>query len=240
MRLALCNEVIRDLPFREQCAFAAEVGYDGLEIAPFTLSAEPHRLDAAAVREVRAALADAGVVASGLHWLLVTPEGLSITDPDDAMRARTVEVMRGLVGLAAELGAAYLVHGSPAQRALPEGEDGGARGRAVACFAAAAEAAEAAGVVYCIEPLSRRETNFINTVAEAAAIVREVGSPGLRDDDRHLGDGAGRRRSGGGARRMVGERADRPRAGERSEPAGAGRRRSAADAVSRRAAAARL
>ena len=180
MRLALCNEVIRDLPFREQCAFAAEVGYDGLEIAPFTLSAEPHRLDAAAVREVRAALADAGVVASGLHWLLVTPEGLSITDPDDAMRARTVEVMRGLVGLAAELGAAYLVHGSPAQRALPEGEDGGARGRAVACFAAAAEAAEAAGVVYCIEPLSRRETNFINTVAEAAAIVREVGSPGLR------------------------------------------------------------
>ena len=32
MRIALCNEVIRELPFERQCAFARAVGYDGLEI----------------------------------------------------------------------------------------------------------------------------------------------------------------------------------------------------------------
>lgn len=179
MRLSLCNEVIRALPFAAQCAFAREVGYAGLEVAPFTLSDRPHELGPAAVGELRRALAAEGVACSSLHWLLLAPEGLSITSADDAVRARTVEVMRRLVDLAAQLGADCLVHGSPGQRALPEG-DAGARGRAVECLATAAEAAEAAGVVYCIEPLSRRDTNFVNTLAEAAEIVREVGGSGLR------------------------------------------------------------
>ena len=43
-RLALCNEVVRELAFADQCALAKGLGYDGLEIAPFTLSDEPHRL----------------------------------------------------------------------------------------------------------------------------------------------------------------------------------------------------
>ncbi|MGB1276978.1 MAG: hypothetical protein ACPG77_14635, partial [Nannocystaceae bacterium] len=33
---------------------------------------------------------------------------------------------------------------------------------------AAARAAEAAGVTYCLEPLARSETNFVNTVEQAA------------------------------------------------------------------------
>ncbi|HET7527829.1 MAG TPA: TIM barrel protein, partial [Burkholderiaceae bacterium] len=36
------------------------------------------------------------------------------------------------------------------------------------------------GVTYCIEPLAPRETDLINTVAEAAAIVDEIGSPALK------------------------------------------------------------
>jgi hypothetical protein len=35
MRISLYSEVIRELP-EQQCAFARAVGYDGLEIAPFT------------------------------------------------------------------------------------------------------------------------------------------------------------------------------------------------------------
>jgi len=47
---------------------------------------------------------------------------------------------------------------------------------AVAC----ARAAEKAGVVYCIEPLSRHETNFVNTVAEAVQVVDAIASPAFR------------------------------------------------------------
>ena len=87
--------------------------------------------------------------------------------------------MRRLVDLAAALGTDRLIHGSPQQRVLPEGDEAAARARAVECWAVAGEAAEKAGVVYCIEPLSRRETRLVNNVAEAVEIVEEVGSPGL-------------------------------------------------------------
>ena len=36
--IALCNEVLHPLPFAQQCKAAAELGYMGLEVAPFTLS----------------------------------------------------------------------------------------------------------------------------------------------------------------------------------------------------------
>ena len=47
-------------------------------------------------------------------------------------------------------------------------------------LAQAALAAARAGVVYCIEPLSKRETSVINTVAEAAELVRAIDHPNFR------------------------------------------------------------
>jgi len=181
MRIALCNEVLRDLEFAAQCDMAAKLGYDGLEVAPFTLGEHPHLLPAGRRAELRRAAAEAGLAITGLHWLLVTPGGLSINAPDAAMRRRTVDVIERLVGLCADLGGGVLVHGSPKQRAVAEGDDAAAAyGRAVETLAAAARAAEEAGVVYCIEPLARHETNFVNTVAEAARLVDEIGSPAFR------------------------------------------------------------
>ena len=55
MRIALCNEVIAPMPFPKQCEYAAKLGYDGLEIAPYTLSDEPHRLGTAQLAAARAA-----------------------------------------------------------------------------------------------------------------------------------------------------------------------------------------
>ncbi len=181
MRVALCNEVLRDRPIEAQARFAAALGYDGLEIAPFTLDGDqPHRVSAATVTAARRAVADAGIVVSGLHWLFVVPKGLSITSADSAVRAETLDVMRGLVQLCADLGGTYLVHGSPGQRQLEQGAEAEGRKRGRDFFAEAARAAEAAGVTYIAEALSPDQTNYINTVAEAAEIVAEIGSPALR------------------------------------------------------------
>ena len=180
MRIALCNEVIADLPFAGQCAFARTVGYDAIEIAPFTLAADPTRLTAAERAAIRRIAADTGLAITSLHYLLRAPDGLSITDADPATRARTLAVMRELCGLAAELGAGVLVHGSPAQRKLAPGDDADGRRRGIEAFAMVADAAAAAGVVYCLEPLSRDQTTFVNTLDEAAAIVGRIGSPAIR------------------------------------------------------------
>jgi D-psicose/D-tagatose/L-ribulose 3-epimerase len=181
MILSLCNEVIRELDFAAQCALAKGLGYDGLEIAPFTLSERPDRLAAARRAELRRIAEDHGLAITGLHYLLLAPPGLSITSPDAAVRARTTDVMRGLIGLCADLGGRVLVHGSPAQRRVAEGQSPDeALRNAEACFAAIAGDAEAAGVTYCIEALAPPEAELINTVAEAAAIVDRTGSAAVR------------------------------------------------------------
>ncbi|MDB5371686.1 MAG: Sugar phosphate isomerase/epimerase [Belnapia sp.] len=178
MRFALCNEVVRDLAFPAQCALAAGLGYAGLEVAPFTLDAEaPHLLPASRRAAARRAAADAGIAVTGLHWLLVAPAGLSITTADPAIRARTLDVIERLIGLAAELGAGYLVHGSPGQRQVAAAGDAG---RAEATMERIAAWSAAAGLTYCLEPLAARETNWASTIAEAAAIVDRIGSPSLR------------------------------------------------------------
>ena len=180
MRISLCNEVLGGMTLQAQCAHAALLGYDGLEIAPFTLAEDPLTLDAAAVRQIRRSVEDAGLAVTGLHWLLVTPKGLSLTEPDPPTRRRTIEVIKRLCGLCAELGGRYLVHGSPAQRRLPDRDIHAAKGYALEAFRKAAQAAEEADVLYCLEPLSRHETNFVNTVAEAIGVVEGIGSSHFR------------------------------------------------------------
>ncbi|MEM8855540.1 MAG: sugar phosphate isomerase/epimerase family protein [Pseudomonadota bacterium] len=180
MKLALCNEVIRDLPFDRQCAFAAAVGFEGLEIAPFTLAENPETLGEAEARTVRAALEAEGLACCSLHWLLAAPEGVSITSADPAVQRRTRDLMARLIDFAAAVGAPVMVHGSPAQRVLEEGAEADGRANAREAFAAAGAHAAKAGVEYLIEPLARRETDHINTIEEAADIVRAVDSPGLK------------------------------------------------------------
>jgi len=181
MRIALCNEVIAGKSLAEQCAFAAALGYDGLELAPFTLSEQPHLLGTAERTRIRSTIEGHGLSVVGLHWLLVAPKGLSITTPDKNVRASTVDVMRRLIDLCAALGGTVIVHGSPAQRGIAAGEAlQTARARAIESWAAIASTAEQAGIAYCIEPLSQDQTPLVNTLAEAAEIVAQIGSPAVR------------------------------------------------------------
>lgn len=181
MKLALCNEVLRDRPFAEQCRLAAAIGCTGLELAPFTLTEDPTTLGEAQAAECRRIAADHGLAVSSLHWLLVQPAGLSLTTHDDALRARTIALLERLIDFAAACGAAVLVHGSPAQRSPQAGQSvAEALARCEDAWAQLGQRAQAAGVVYCIEPLSRAETPVLNTLGEAAALVDRVGSPALR------------------------------------------------------------
>jgi D-psicose/D-tagatose/L-ribulose 3-epimerase len=181
MRFSLCNEVLAGMPLERQCELAASLGYQGLEIAPFTLSDRPEQITAKEAARIRTSVESFGLTVTGLHWLLVKPEGLSLTDPDDALRARTLEVMRRLTGLCAELGGTVLVHGSPKQRQIAAGETlGTALGRLREALSSVAEAAAANGVTYCIEPLSAHETPLINTIAQGAALVRSIDHANLR------------------------------------------------------------
>jgi sugar phosphate isomerase/epimerase len=179
MEFALCNEVLGEMPLVDQCRMAAGLGYAGLELAPFTLAPDPTRIGARDVARIRGIIEDHGLRVTGLHWLLVAPEGLSLTDPSPYVAGRTRDALAALVDLCAGLGGRVIVHGSPRQRRLGD-DPARARGIAMAHLAAAGARARAAGLVYCIEPISPDEADFINTVSEAAALVEAVGEDGLR------------------------------------------------------------
>jgi D-psicose/D-tagatose/L-ribulose 3-epimerase len=180
-RLSLCNEVLAPWGFAEQCAYAAKLGYRALEVAPYTLADDPMTISDAQAAAWAGIARDHGLAISGLHWLLVAPNGLSISSPDVAVRQRTQGVIARLIELCAQLGGHYLVHGSPAQRNPQPGQShADALARATEAWVIAGRQAGALGLHYCIEPLSRDQTTVVNTLAEAAAIVKAAELPGLR------------------------------------------------------------
>ncbi len=181
MKISICNELFRGWPIEKVFHYAAALGYDGVEIAPFTLADSVTEISHERRKAIRRAAEDNGIEIVGLHWLLSKPEGLSINHPDEIIRIRTQEYMEALIHFCADIGGKVLVHGSGHQRkvedkwTLAESWD-----RARETFEACLETARKRNVMYCIEPLTRASTNFVNTVEEALRMVREIRHPNFK------------------------------------------------------------
>lgn len=181
MKFAMCNEFCEGWQFADCCRLAGEVGYDAIEVAPFTLSDSVEDISETQRRELRQAAADNGLEIVGLHWLLVKPEGLHLNSPDPAVRRRTLNYLRAEMDFCADIGGKKMILGSPKQRdVLPGQTYDEVWDRTVEAFGGLAGNAAARGVCLCIEPLSPQDTNFIQTAAEARRLVEAVGHPGLR------------------------------------------------------------
>ncbi len=180
-RYAFCNEAFEDWEFERICDYLAEHGYQGIEAAPFTFEKSVFDISAEQRAGARQAAANAGLEIVGLHWLLVGPDGLHLTHPDQAVRQRTTDYLRGLIALGHDMNAPYLVFGSPNQRNLPEGvtyEQGMAYATEV--FQSVCDEAQQAGTVIAIEPLAPPLCQFITNAAEGADLVRRVNHPAFK------------------------------------------------------------
>ena len=104
MKFAICNETYQGWDFERTCAHIAETGYDGVEIAPFTLNDDPRDLTEADAIRFEKIATSAGLEVVGLHWLLVKPSWLHLTTPDDLLRKDTVRFASHLARFCAALG----------------------------------------------------------------------------------------------------------------------------------------
>lgn len=181
MKFAICNETYQGWNFDRTCAHIAETGYDAVEIAPFTLGEDPRDLTEEQAKECGRVAKAAGLEVVGLHWLLVKPAWLHLTTPDDLLRKDTVKFGQHLARFCAAAGGTIMVWGSPKQRNLEEGWDyDEAADRAAETLHQISEAAGALGVTIAMEPLGRKETNFLTTAEETVRLIEKVDHPACR------------------------------------------------------------
>jgi D-psicose/D-tagatose/L-ribulose 3-epimerase len=185
-KYAICNETFQGWTWGAACDETARCGYQAIEIAPFTLAPDVREIDSQQRKQIVRTAQAIGLEITGLHWLLVSPKGLSITGDNPAVRAETSEYIKALVEFCADVQGKTMVLGSPAQRRLPDAAGDGtsstdiAESRLLAVLVPALQRAEELGVVICLEPLPAPEADFILTLREAMEIVNAVEHPALK------------------------------------------------------------
>jgi sugar phosphate isomerase/epimerase len=181
MQFAICNEIFRDWKIEEVFAYCGKIGYDAVEIAPFTLGNSVTDISKAEREQIRDAAQKHRIRIAGLHWLLVKPAGLYINHPDATIRAKTARYFCELVDFCADLGGTIMVAGSPKQRnIMPEVTPEQAQDWALETFRNAVALGETRGVTICFEPLGPTETNFMNTASDGIAFVQRLNSPAFK------------------------------------------------------------
>jgi sugar phosphate isomerase/epimerase len=181
IKLGICNELFEGWEFAEVCKAVKALGYDGLEIAPFTLAPLITDVSRARRRELRTIMESFGLETVGLHWLLAKTEGFYLTTPDAAIRRATGDYLVALAEAARDLGGSLMVLGSPKQRdLLPGVAYEPAVDYAVEVFSRIMPAVGAAGIDLCLEPLASSETNFVNTCSQAMEVIGRVDHPNFK------------------------------------------------------------
>ena len=90
---------------------AAELGYDAVELAPFTLAESVVDISQAERDRIRKAAETAKIEIAGLHWLLVSPKGLHVNHPDEEIREKTRDYFLALIACCADLDGKIMVIG---------------------------------------------------------------------------------------------------------------------------------
>jgi D-psicose/D-tagatose/L-ribulose 3-epimerase len=162
--------VEKDLPLLDNCK---RMGFDAVEIIPFDPDGFP-------ARKVRAAAADLGLTINTGYGM---PERYNIISPEPRVRKAGIEFSKRLIDLSNEAGAKvfggmiYCGWGYLTGRMRTEDEwKWGVEGyREIAGYAQ-----RESELILGIEPVNRFESHFINTAADAAKFIRDVGVPNVK------------------------------------------------------------
>ena len=178
MKFAICNETFQDWPFEKAFAFAAELGYTGIEFAPFTIDKNAYNISTARRAEVRKQAEAAALETVGLHWLLAFTEGYYLTSPEPEVRRRTGDYLCELARMCRDLGGKILVLGSPMQRnLLPGVSHDEALKHAADVIQRAMPTFDECDATLAVEPLGPQEGDFLLTAESGVKLIEMVDSP---------------------------------------------------------------
>jgi len=122
MKIGICNEMFENWDIEKVIYFIKNLGYQGLEIAPFTLGNSVDGVEKSKIEKVRKTSEKTGIEIIGIHWLFVKPEGLSVSTDDKEIRERNSDYFVKLVDFTYQLGGKLMIFGSSKQRNIEKGQ----------------------------------------------------------------------------------------------------------------------
>lgn len=180
MKFCICNDSFQGWKLEDIFKYAAETGYQAVEIGPSTICDSVTEVSQKDRERIHSSAEKAGVEIAGLHGLFRSPS-LHLNSPDAKTRLRTKQYLRELVKFCSDIGGSDLVIGSGKNRNVVEGvgyKD--AWGFARDAFSECSKLAQQYRTNLCIEALCYETTNFINTPEEAVKMVKEVNQANFR------------------------------------------------------------
>lgn len=181
MKIGICNEIFKEWKIGDVISYIRDIGYEGLEIAPFTISENIFLISNEKIDEIKKSAEKNNIEIIGLHWLLLKPEGLSVSSADKETRLLTLKYLCKLVEFTFNIDGKIMVFGSPRQRRISENQTyEEVKNYFKEILLKVLEECEKKKIYFCIEPLAKSETNFINTTEEAIEIIEEINHPFLK------------------------------------------------------------
>jgi 5-keto-L-gluconate epimerase len=159
----------------------AALGYDGVELA----IRDPRLINLDSLEKlVRKHNLSVPAIGTGQAW---GEEGLSFTDPDEAIRRAAIDRVKSHV-LAASRFDAIIIIGLIRGIVKPGIEPGQAMSWLIAALRECSEAVREYGIRLALEPINRYETTLINNTAQGLDLIKnvEAGNFGLLLDTFHM------------------------------------------------------
>lgn len=179
MKLAVSNIAWPQVEESKYLPWIKSLGCDGIEIAPSLLWNDPILSTETERRNFRKKIENEGLQIVALQSILFNRPDLGLFR-GDMVEKETIDYLKGLCQVAADVGAGVLVFGSPRNRRRGDLPIAQAMDETIDFFRRVAPEASRCGVCFGLEPLRSDETDFITKAAEATEIIQAVGNPGLK------------------------------------------------------------
>lgn len=158
----------------EKAGLLADKGFDYIECPLSSLPLE----DEQAMAEKLSIFMNSPIKVSAMN--LFFPQGMMVVGPQ-ADRERIRQYIRKAGKAASQIGVKVVVLGSGRARMIPDGwQRQQAEAQMLEWLGMISEEWHGNGVTLALEPLNRKESNMINSVAEAVQLVKQINSPVVR------------------------------------------------------------
>lgn len=173
MKLSVSNIAWGKNNFSEFLSILKNNKCDGVEIAPSLIWEEPTEISPQEIIEFKKNLNSFNLELVGFHSLLYTKPELELFKNNN-LRRQTIDYIFKLIKLCNDLGGKKLIFGSPKNRRLNGRTYEECFQQSISDFREIAKFSKKYKIYFCIEPLSKNISEFIQSVKEGIEIVESV------------------------------------------------------------------